>query len=222
LWVVEWRSDYGGSVRAATLRSRTQKVLDWVIAFEEDRGFAAVGSALPFAEAAFLGYADGGEVVGMNQANGVGIGELGVAPGEDGGDGFGGVPLAVHGGRENPAGFAQVFDGRDEFAMEIGETDFAGEGAGGFFFENPEAETEQRPVSCVAEEFEPGFFFGERASADELGDGGVGPHGATGGEIFQAMVAETKARSLDDGKFRRWGQRFKHEKILAQGGVAKR
>jgi hypothetical protein len=36
------------------------------------------------------------------------------------------------------------------------------------------------------------------------------------------MVAETKARSLDDGKFRRWGQRFKHEKILAQGGVAKR
>jgi hypothetical protein len=36
------------------------------------------------------------------------------------------------------------------------------------------------------------------------------------------MVAETKSRSLDDGKFRRWAHRFKHEKILAQGGVAKR
>jgi hypothetical protein len=171
-------------------------------AFEDDCGFAAVGGALPFAEAAFLSYADGGEVVGMNQANGAGIGEVDVAPGEDGGDGFGGVPLAVHGGRENPAGFAQIFDGRDEFAMEIGETDFAGEGAGGFFFEDPKAETEQRPVSCVAEEFDPGFFFGERAAADELGNGGVGPHGAAGGEIFEAMVAETKSRSLDDGKFR--------------------
>jgi hypothetical protein len=191
-------------------------------AFEDDGVFAVVGGALPFVEAAFLGDADGGEVVGMNQANGAGIGEVGVAPGEDGGDGFGGVTLAVHDGRENPAGFAQIFDGRNEFAMEIGETDFTGEGAGGFFFEDPEAETEERPVSGVAEEFDPGLFFGERATADELGNGGVGPHCAAGGEIFEAMVAETEARSFDDGKFQRWAQRFKHEKILAQRGVVKR
>jgi hypothetical protein len=36
------------------------------------------------------------------------------------------------------------------------------------------------------------------------------------------MVAETEARSFDDGKIRRRAQRFKHEKILAQGGVTKR
>jgi hypothetical protein len=193
-----------------------------VIAFEDDGGFAAVGGALPFVEAAFFGYADGGGVIGVNQADGAWIGKVGVAPGEDGVDRFGGVALAVHGGRENPAGFAKIFDGRDEFAMEIGEADFTGEGSGGFFLEYPEAETEERPVAGVAEEFDPGFFFGEGAAADESGYGGVGPHGAAGGEIFQAMVAETKARSLDDGKFRRWAQRFKHEKILAQGGVAKR
>src|SRR5258707_4733182 len=94
---------------------------------EDDGGFAVVGGALPFAEAAFLGYADGGGVIGVNQADSAGIGEAGVAPGEDGSDGFGGVAFAMHGGRENPPGFAKIFDGRDEFAVEIGETDFSGE-----------------------------------------------------------------------------------------------
>jgi hypothetical protein len=159
-------------------------------ALEDDGGFAAVDGALPFMEAAFLGDADGGDVFGVNQADGAGIGKVGVAPGEDGGDGFGGVAFAVHGGSENPAGFTKIFDGRDEFAMEIGETDFTGEGGGGFFLEDPEAETEERPVAGIAEKFDPGFFFGERAAADELGDAGVGPHGAAGWEIFQAMVAE--------------------------------
>jgi len=172
---------------------------------------------LPFAEAAFLGYADGGGVIGMNEADGAGIGEAGVAPGEDGGDGFGGVAFAVHGGSKNPAGFAEIFHGRREFAMEIGEADFAGEGGGGFFLEDPEAETEERPVSGVAEEFDPGFFFGERAATDELGYGGVGPHGAAGGKIFEAVTAETKARSFDDGEILGAWQRLKHQKILAQG-----
>jgi len=106
--------------------------------------------------------------------------------------------------------------------MEIGESDLTGEGGGGFLFEDPKAETEERPVSGVAEEFDPGFFLGERASTNELGNGRVGPHGAADGEIFEAMVAEAEARSFDDGKFRGWAQRFKHEKILAQGGVVKR
>jgi hypothetical protein len=188
-------------------------------ALEDDGGFAVVGGALPFVEAAFFGHADGGGVIGVNQADGAGIGEVDVAPGEDGSDGFGGVALAVHSGRENPAGFAKIFDGRDEFAMEIGETDFPGEVSGGFLLEDPEAETEVQPVAGVAEELDPGFFFGKRPSADELGYGGVGPHGAAGGEIFQAMVAKTEARSFDDGKFRRRAQRWKHEKILAQGGA---
>jgi len=117
---------------------------------EDDGGFVAIGGAVPFVEAAFLGYADGGGVIGVDEADGAGIGEAGVAPGEDGVDGFGGVAFAVHGGRENPAGFAKIFYGRDEFAMEIGEANFAGEGGGGFFLEDPEAETEERPVSGVA------------------------------------------------------------------------
>jgi hypothetical protein len=174
-----------------------------VVAFEEDGGFAAVGGALPFAEAAFFGYADGGEVIGVNQADGAGIGKMGVAPGEDGGDGFGGIAFAVHGGSENPAGFAKIFDGRDKFTMEIGKADFPGKGGRGFFFEDPEAETEEGPVSGVAEEFHPGFFFGERAAADELGYGGIGPHGTASGEILEAMVTETEAGSFDDGKIRR-------------------
>jgi hypothetical protein len=189
------------------------------VALEDDGGFAVIGGALPFVEATFFGYADGGGVIGANQADGAGIGEVAVAPGEDGGDGFGGVAFAVHGGRENPAGFAEIFDGRNEFAMEIGEPDFPGEASGGFFFEDPEAETEVLPVAGIAEELGPGFFFGERASADELGYGGVCPHGAASGKIFQAMVAETEAKSFDDGKFRRRAQRWKHEKILAQGGA---
>jgi len=73
-------------------------------------------------------------------------------------------------------------------------------------------------VSGVAEEFHPGFFFGERAAANELGDGGVGPQVAASGKIFQAMVAETEAWSFDDGKFRGVGERFEHDEILAQGG----
>jgi hypothetical protein len=171
-------------------------------ALEDDGGFAVVGGALPFAEAAFLGYAEGGGVIGMDEADGAGIGETGVSPGEDGGDGFGGVAFAVHSGRENPAGFAKIFDGRREFAMEIGEADFTGEGGGGFFLEEPEAETEERPVSGIAEEFQPGFFFGERVAANELGYGGVGPQAAAGGKIFQAMLAETKARRFDFGEIR--------------------
>ena len=178
-----------------------------------------IGGALPFVEAAFLGYADGGGVIGVNQADGAGIGEVGVAPGENGADGFRCVALAVHGGRENPAGFAKIFDRRDEFAMEVGEPDFPGEGAGGFFLENPEAETEERPVSGVAKEFDPGFFFRKRTAADELGNGGIGPHGSAGGEILKAMVAETEARSFDDGKFRGRAQRLEHDEILAQGGA---
>ena len=90
--------------------------------------------------------------------------------------------------------------------MEVGEADFTGEGGGGFFLEDPEAETEERPVACVAKEFHPGFFFGERASADESGYGGIGPQVAAGGEIFQAMVAETEARGFDNGKIRGRGQ----------------
>ena len=172
---------------------------------------------MPFVEAAFLGYADGGGVIGVNQADSTRIGEVAIAPGEDGSDGFGGVAFAVHGGREDPAGFAKIFDGRDEFAVEIGETDFSGEGAGGFFFEDPEAETEERPVAGVAKKFYPGFFFGERAAADKSGYGRIGPHGAAGGEIFEAMVAETEARSFDDGKCRGRAERFKHDEILTQG-----
>src|SRR6266849_4054214 len=189
------------------------------VAFEDDGGFAAVGGALPFAEAAFLGYADGGGVIGMNEADGAGIGKMGVAPGEYGGDSFRCVALAVHRGRENPAGFAKIFDGRDEFAMEIGETDFTGKSAGGFFLEDPEAETEERPVPGVAEKFDPGFLFGERASADELGYGGVSPHGAASGEILEAVVAETQARGFDDGKCRGGAERIKHDEILAQAGL---
>ena len=117
---------------------------------ENDGGFAAVGGALPFVKAAFLGYADGGESVGVNEADGAGIGKLGIAPGENGGDGFGGIALALHGGSKNPAGFANIFDVRDEFAMEIGEADFTREGGGGFFLEDPETETEERPVTGVA------------------------------------------------------------------------
>ena len=176
-----------------------------------------IGGALPFVEAAFLGDAEGGGVIGVNEADGAGIGKVGVAPGEDGVHGFGGVALAVHGGRENPAGFAKIFDGRDEFAMEIGETDFSGEGAGGFFFENPEAETEERPVAGVAKKFYPGFFFGERAAADKSGYARIGPQVAARGKIFKAMVAETEARSFDDGKFRGRAERFKHDEILTQG-----
>ena len=187
-------------------------------AFKDDGGFAAVGCALPLAEAAFLSDADRGGVIGVNEADRAGIGEVCVTPGEDGGDGFGSVALAVHGGGKNPARFAKIFDGRDEIAMEIGEADFTGEGSGGFFFEHPEAETEKRPVPGVAEEFHPGFFFGEGAAADELGNGGVGPHGAASGKILQAMGAETKTRSLDDGKFLGLRQRPEHQKILAQGG----
>ena len=188
-----------------------------MIAFEDDGGFATIGGALPFAEAAFLGYADGGGVVWVNEADGAGIGEAGVSPGEDGGDGFGGVAFAVHGGRENPAGFAKIFDGRREFAMEIGEADFTGESGGEFFLEDPKAKTEERPVAGVAEKFYPGFFFGERAAADKSGYGRIGPQVAAGGEIFKAMVAETEARSFDDGKCRGRGERFKHDEILAQG-----
>jgi hypothetical protein len=101
--------------------------------------------------------------------------------------------------------------------MEIGEADFTGKGAGGFFLENPEAETEERPVAGVAEEFDPGFLLRERASADELGNGGIGPHGAAGGKIFEAVTAETKARSFDYGEILGAWQRLKHQKILAQG-----
>jgi len=100
------------------------------VALEDDGGFAAVGGALPFVETALQSYADGGGVIGVNEAHGAGIGEAGVAPREDGGDGFGGVALTVHCGRENPAGFAEIFYGRDEFAMEVSEADFAGEGGG--------------------------------------------------------------------------------------------
>ena len=170
-------------------------------------------------ETAFFGYADGGGVIGVNEADGAGIGEAGVAPGEDGGDGFGGVAFAMHGRRENPAGFTKIFDGRFEFAIEIGETDFAGEGGGGFFLEYPKAKTEERPVACIAQKFYPGFFFGERAAADKSGYGGIGPQVAAGGEIFEAMVAETEARSFDDGKYRGRAERFKHDEILTQGGL---
>ena len=72
-------------------------------------------------------------------------------------------------------------------------------------------------MAGVAEEFDPSFFFGERAATDELGNGGVGPHRAAGGKIFQAMVAETEARRFDDGEFPGLRQRLKHQKILAQG-----
>jgi hypothetical protein len=178
-----------------------------------------MGGAPPFVEAAFLGYAEGGGVIGVDEANSTWIGKMRVAPGEDGADCFGGVAFAVHGGRENPSGFAKIFDGRNEFAMEIGEADFTGESGGGFFFEDPEAETEKRPVSGVAEEFSPGFFLGERAATDESGHDRIGPHGAAGWEILEAMVAETKARRFDDGKFLGARQRLDHQKILTQGAV---
>lgn len=193
----------GLSPQKRELRSRTQKGSGIGVSLEDDRGFAAIGGALPFAEAAFLGYADRSGIIRMNEADGAGIGEAGVAPGEDGGNGFSSVAFAVHGGREDPAGFAKIFDGRDQFAVEIGQTDFTGEGGGRFFFEDPEAETEEGPVACIAEEFHPGFLFGERASPDEMGDRRVGPHGPAGGEIFQAMLTETEARGFDHGKIRR-------------------
>ncbi len=103
--------------------------------------------------------------------------------------------------------------------MEIGETDFTGKSAGGFFLEDPEAETEERPVAGVAEEFYPGFLFRERAASDKFCDGGVGPHGAAGGEIVEAVVAETQARSFDDGKCGGRAERIKHDEILAQAGL---
>jgi hypothetical protein len=212
----------GRNIGACVPKSEIARCLERGGALEDHGGFAAIGGAVPFVEAAFFGYSDGGSVIGVNQADGAGIGKVDVAPGENGIDGFGGVPLAVHGGRKNPAGFAKIFDRRDKLAMEIGETDFPREYGAGFFLEDPEAETEERPVPGVAEKFYPGFFFGERASAHKLNNGGIGPHGAAGGEIFQAMVAETQAGSFDDGKFRRCAERWKHEKILAQGELAKR
>ncbi len=152
----------------------------------------------------------------MNETDSAGIGKAGVAPGQGGADGFGGVTFASHGRDEDPAGFAEIFDRRDQFAIEVGEAHFAGEYAGGFFFEDPKAETEERPVPGIAQEFDPGFFGGERAPSDELGYGGVGPHGAARGKIFETMAAKAEALRFDDGKSGGEWQRFKHGEILAQ------
>src|SRR5258708_39061629 len=118
---------------------------------------------------AFLGYAEGGGVIGVNQADSTGIGEVAIAPGEDGGYGFGGVAFAVHCGRKNPAGFAKILAGRDEFAVEKGDTNFTGRGGGGIFFEDSKADNEGPPVARVAGVCAPGSCFAQGAASSKTG-----------------------------------------------------
>src|SRR5258708_33776303 len=64
-------------------------------ALEDDGGFAVIGGALPFAEAAFLGYADGGGVIGGNKADSTRIGDVAIAPGTDGSERVGGGAVDI-------------------------------------------------------------------------------------------------------------------------------
>lgn len=181
--------------------STPREISGWSETLEEDAGFVFVRGTEPFVEAALFGDTKRGKILGMDEADGAGIVEAPIGPGQGGANGFRPVAFAVHRRREGPAGFAKVFDGWLGLAKEMGDADFAGEGAGGFFFDQPEAETKERPVPGVALEFEPGFFLREGAAADELRDARVGPHFAAGGKILDAMAAETQARRFENGKF---------------------
>jgi hypothetical protein len=191
----------GSEMREECLGRLARKMRALPSALEEDAGFVFVGGAGPFAEAAFFGDAERRDIFWMDEADGAWIGEARVGPAENGADGFGGIALAVHGRRHDPAGFAEIFDGRLGFAEEMGNAYLTGECAGGFFLDDPETEAEERPVSGIALEFEPGFFLGERAPADEAGDAGIGPHFAAGGKVVEAMTTQAQVRRIEDGVF---------------------
>ena len=125
-------------------------------------------------EAAFGGDAEGGGVIGVDDAGEGGGEEAVAAPVEESVDGFGGVAAAMLGGGEDPADLGCV-EGWGDGAVVVEEADFADEVAGGFFFDEPGAEAEQRPVAGVAEETCPGLFGGEGLAADVADDDGVGP-----------------------------------------------
>jgi hypothetical protein len=115
----------------------------------------------------------------------------------------------VHGGGEDPAGFAEVFDRGRDLAGKTAETSFADEGASGFFFENPKTEAEHGPKTSVAQEFVPGFLFGERAAAEEARDTGIGQHGAASREIVEAVATQAEARAFKHRDFA-VGKGFEH------------
>jgi hypothetical protein len=93
----------------------------------------------------------------------------------------------------------------------MGQANFPGERAGGFFFQNPETETKERPQASVADKFRPGFFLGERPASEESGYSGIGKHGAEGGKIFSAGAAKEKARGFESREFGVWRERLQNE-----------
>lgn len=110
------------------------------VADEHDGGVGFVGGALEFAVGAFFGDADGGEIFGVDDAGGARRGEIRVAPSDGSADGFGGIAFSACLGCEGPANFREAFE-RGQIAFVIGETDFSDKIAGGFFFNDPIAET---------------------------------------------------------------------------------
>jgi len=144
-----------------------------------------------FAVAAFFGDAKRRKIRLIDDADGFGRREVLVAPSECGANGFRGETFAVSVGKKDPADFGNAFNRGLEIALVFGETGFTKIIAGGFFFNDPVAEAQQEPVSDVAQQASPRFFFGEGFAGDEFGDDGIGPEFGAVGEVGEAV-----ARSL--------------------------
>jgi hypothetical protein len=171
---------------------------------------SAEGGADGSGEAEFCGEAQGWGVGWVDEADGAGVfREVRCAPGEDGVHGFSGVALAVSGGGEDPSGLGGADDGGDDVAVEVGETGFTEQGAGGFFFDDPVAEAEHLPVACGAQETEPGFFFGGGFADGVAGDGFFGPEGGVVRQVASAVGAEAEAFGFEG-----WGGGYVWQTLL--------
>ncbi len=182
---------------------------------DDDHGSLVIGAG-DFAVTTFFGYTYGSKIWRVDDAGGFCGWEMKVAPGERCADGFVGVAFAVGVRRKDPASFEQSLERRIEVALIFLKSDFSDKFAGGFFFDGPIAESEQRPMADVAEEADPGLFFGEGFAADEARDHRVAPESGAIGEIIEAVGAKFEARSFEGRDGEQTIFAFEHRKSVSR------
>src|SRR5271166_4830534 len=183
---------------ASTPRAATLSHCRTRLAHKHLRRVSLVGRALELPISAFLRDANRGKVLRVDDAGGPHRPEVRIAPGDDGANRLGRVTFAVGLRDEDPSDFRHTLERWLQVALVVGESHLPDEIAGRLLLRHPIAETQQRPVSHIAQQPRPGLLFGMWLAADVAIDLGVGPHRGGGGEIVHAMTTELEPFGLDN------------------------
>jgi len=147
-------------------------------------------------ETEMLRQSEGDGVLRMDDADRPIVVDVVVAPGEGSFDRLPRKASPLKSGGQSPADFRRACEAGLGIALELVEADLSHESPGSAILDEPEAVTEKRPTSRIAQKAQPDILPGQGPSADKTGHDGIAPQLHALAKVFGPVTAQDQARGL--------------------------